>query len=61
MDEAIDVSVETAKENLRKRIPADCMVVDEMVKQYEGENGTIYIQVIFECEEDIAGLEPVLE
>ena len=61
LDEAIDVSVETAKENLRKRIPADCMVVDEMVKQYEGENGTIYIQVIFECEEDIAGLEPVLE
>jgi len=58
LDEAIDVCIETAKENLHKRIPADCTVVDEMIKQYEGDNGTIYIQVIYECEEDIAGLEP---
>jgi len=61
LDEAIDVTIETAKENLRKRIPSDCTVVDEMIKQYEGDNGTIYIQVIYECEEDIAGLVPATE
>ncbi|NLX63732.1 MAG: sporulation protein YqfD [Clostridiaceae bacterium] len=61
LDEAIDVTIETAKENLNKRIPADCTVVDEMIKQYEGDSGTIYIQVIYECEEDIAGLEPATE
>ena len=61
LDEAIDVTIEKAKENLHKRIPADSTVVDEMIKQYEADNGTIYIQVVYECEEDIAGLEPVTE
>jgi len=61
LDEAIDVTIETAREKLRKRIPADSTVVDEMIKQYEGDNGTIYIQVVYECEEDIAGLEPATE
>ena len=59
LDEALAVSAEIAKEDLRKRIPEDCIVVDEIVKQYNGDNNTIYIQVIFECEEDIAGLVPV--
>lgn len=59
LDEALTVSAETAKEDLRKMIPEDCIVVDEIVKQYNGENNTIYIQVVFECEEDIAGLVPV--
>lgn len=61
LDEALTVSTETAKEDLRKRIPEDCIVVDEIIKQYNGENNTIYIQVVFECEEDIAGLVPVLQ
>lgn len=59
LDEALTVATETAKEDLRKRIPEDCIVVDEIVKQYNGENNAIYIQVVFECEEDIAGLVPV--
>ena len=61
MDEAIAVAVETAKEELRKLMPEDCIVIDEIVKHYDGENNTKYIQVVFECEEDIAGLEPVLQ
>ncbi|NLO99907.1 MAG: sporulation protein YqfD [Clostridiaceae bacterium] len=61
LDEAIAVAVETAKEELRKLMPEDCIVIDEIVKHYDGENNTKYIQVVFECEEDIAGLEPVLQ
>ncbi len=55
------MATETAKDDLLKRIPKDCTVVDEIVKQYNGDNNTVYIQVVFECEEDIAGLEPVLQ
>lgn len=61
LDEAITVAIETAKEDLRKRMPEDCIVVDEIIRQYDGDNNTKYIQVVFECEEDIAGLEPVLQ
>ncbi|NLB79654.1 MAG: sporulation protein YqfD [Clostridiaceae bacterium] len=60
-EEALIVATETAKDDLLKRIPKDCTVVDEIVKQYNGDNNTVYIQVVFECEEDIAGLEPVLQ
>ncbi|MGI6083850.1 MAG: sporulation protein YqfD [Acetivibrionales bacterium] len=61
LEEAIDVTAETAKKDLLKRIPKDCRVVDEIVKQYNGDNDKLYIQVVFECEEDIAGLEPVMQ
>ncbi len=60
-EEAITVATENAKNDLLKRIPKDCTVVDEIVKQYNGDNNTVYIQVVFECEEDIAGLEPALQ
>lgn len=61
LEEAIAVAVETAKNDLDQRMPDDCIVVDEIVKQVNSENGTIYIQVVVECEEDIAGLERVIE
>lgn len=58
-DEAITVATEMARQDLRKRIPKDSTIIDEVVKEVEGENGTIYVQVVIECEEDIAGFEPV--
>lgn len=57
MDEAIEVAVETARRNMEARMPDDCVVIDEVVKQIYGENGTIYIQIVAECEEDIAKLQ----
>lgn len=61
LEEALAVTIETAKNDLLKRIPKDCRIVDEIVKQYNGDNDKVYIQVVFECEEDIAGLEPVMQ
>jgi similar to stage IV sporulation protein len=61
MDEAISVALETAKKVLEARMPEDCVVIDEIVKQVTSESGTVYIQIVVECEEDIAGLVPVLE
>ncbi|HHW21976.1 MAG TPA: sporulation protein YqfD [Clostridiaceae bacterium] len=61
MDEAISVAIDTAKKDLEARLPDDCVVVDEKIKQVTGDNGTVYIQVVVECEEDIAGLVPVAE
>jgi hypothetical protein len=61
MDEAISVALETAKKDLEARMPEDCVVIDEIVKQVTSESGTVYIQIVVECEEDIAGLVPVLE
>ncbi len=61
MDEAISVALETAKKDLEARVPEDCVVIDEIVKQVTSESGTVYIQIVVECEEDIAGLVPVLE
>lgn len=58
-DEATTVAVEIAREDLSKRIPKDSKIIDEIVKKVEGENDTNYIQVIIECEEDIARFEPV--
>ncbi len=57
--EAISVAVEMAREDLKKRMPRDSTVIDEVIKEFEGENGTIYVQVVIECEEDIAAFEPV--
>ena len=53
------MAVEMAREDLRKIIPRESTIIDEVVKEIEGENGTIYVQVVIECEEDIAKLEPV--
>lgn len=58
-EEAVDVAVEMAREDLRKIIPRESTIIDEVVKEIEGENGTIYVQVVIECEEDLAKLEPV--
>jgi len=61
LDEAIEVAMETARKELKAKIPDDCVVVDEIVKQTESGNGKMYIQVVMECEEDIAGLVPVAD
>lgn len=56
-EEAVAVAIEKAREDLQKRIPEDNRILDEVVKQVEGENYAAYIQVIIECEEDIAEFE----
>jgi similar to stage IV sporulation protein len=61
LEEALAVTTETIKNDLMKMLPKDCRIVDEIVKQYNGDNDKVYIQVVFECEEDIAGLVPVLQ
>ncbi len=60
-EEAIDIAAETARNDLAQRLPSDSKVVDEKVNQVKGENNQIYIQVVLECEEDIAGLQPYLK
>ncbi len=57
-EEAISIAAETARNNLAHRLPSDSKVVDEKVNQVKGENNQMYIQVVLECEEDIAGLQP---
>jgi similar to stage IV sporulation protein len=57
-DEALAIAEEKAREELAKRIPPDSRVVDEKVHHYTGENNQTYVQVVVECEEDIAGLRP---
>ncbi len=58
LDEALSIAEERAREDLAKRIPPDSKVVDEKVKHVTGENNQTYVQVVLECEEDIAGLKP---
>jgi len=61
LDEAIEVAVETARRELKAKLPDDCVVIDEIVKQTEDGNGKIYMQVVIECEEDIAALVPATD
>jgi len=61
LEEAISITEETARAQLAERLPPDCKVLDEKVNHVEGENGRRYVQIVLECEEDIAGLEPVIE
>jgi similar to stage IV sporulation protein len=60
-EEAINIAEETARDNLSRRLPPDCRVVDEKVNHVKGENDQAYIQVVLECEEDIAGLQPAVQ
>lgn len=57
-DEALSIAEERAREELAKRIPPDSKVVDEKIHHFTGENNQTYVQVVLECEEDIASLVP---
>lgn len=61
MDEAISIAEESARAQLAERLSPDSKVLDEKVNHVESENGRKYVQIVLECEEDIAGLEPVIE
>lgn len=60
-EEALGIAEETARENLAYRIPVDSKVVDEKVNHIKSESSQTYVQVVLECEEDIAGLQPAVE
>jgi similar to stage IV sporulation protein len=57
-DEAVGIAEERAREELSHRLPPDSRVTDEKVNQVSADGDQTYIQVVLECEEDIAGLEP---
>lgn len=59
MEEALSIAEERARQELADRIPPDAKVVDEKVRHVTGENDQAYVQIVLECEEDIAGLVPV--
>jgi similar to stage IV sporulation protein len=59
-DEAVSIAEEMAREELAHRLPPDSKVVDEKINQVGSEGNQTYIQVVLECEEDIAGLEPAM-
>jgi len=61
LEEAKSIAEETCRQQLSKRLPPDSRVVDEKVNFVESGNGQMYVQVVVECEEDIAGFEPVIE
>jgi similar to stage IV sporulation protein len=60
-EEAMSIAEETARYELIERIPDQCEIIEEKVNYFEGENGKKYIQVVFECEEDIASLKPMTD
>ena len=58
-EEAEALALETARNSLSKNLPPDCKVVDEKVNYIKDESGGESVELIYECEEDIAGLEPI--
>lgn len=59
-EEAMSIAEEIARLDLSERLPEDCRVVDEKVNYVSEEGKTTYVQVVLECEEDIAGFEPAV-
>lgn len=61
LDEAKSIAEETVRQKLAQRLPPDSRIVDEKINFFESDSGQMYIQIVIECEEDIAGFEPVIE
>lgn len=58
-DEAEALALEKARLALSKELSQDCRVLDERVNILKRENGETCIELVLECEEDIAGQEPL--
>lgn len=58
-DEALALTEETAKTRLMSTLPADSRILDEKTRVLADDSGKHYVEIIFECEEDIARLEPI--
>ena len=57
-EEAQALALEMARKALSASLPSDCKVVDEKVNFIKDETNGEMIELIYECEEDIAGLSP---
>ena len=55
-EEAVSIAEEMARTELSRCLPPDCKVVDEKVKQISTDGNPTHIQVVLECEENIAEL-----
>ena len=51
--------MEKARLDLSKELSPDCRVLDERINILRSETGDAWLQLIVECEEDIAGREPL--
>jgi similar to stage IV sporulation protein len=58
-EEAKAMAIEKARRDLTRMLPEDCRVVDEKINLEGNDAEGMYIELIFECEEDIGGLEPI--
>lgn len=58
-EEAEALALEKARLALNKELSPDCRVLDERVNILRSETGETYLELILECEEDIAGQEPL--
>ncbi|NLW01843.1 MAG: sporulation protein YqfD [Clostridiaceae bacterium] len=58
-EEAEALALEKARLDLSKELSPDCRVLDERINILRSETGDAWLQLIVECEEDIAGREPL--
>ena len=58
-EEAEALALENARLALSKELSPDCRVLDERVNILKSETGDTCLELILECEEDIAGKEPL--
>jgi len=58
-EEAEALALEKARLALSRELSPDCRVLDERVNVFRDEAGGEWLQLVVECEEDIAGREPL--
>jgi len=58
-EEAEALALEKARLALNKELSPDCRVLDERVNILRSETGETYLELVLECEEDIAGPQPL--
>jgi similar to stage IV sporulation protein len=58
-EEAEDLAKEQARQKLLSELPADIRLLDEKVSLVTDDSGKEYVEIILECEEDIAKPVPI--
>ncbi len=58
-EEAEALALEKARLALNRELSPDCRVLDERVNILRSKTGETYLELILECEEDIAGQQPL--
>lgn len=58
-EEAEALALEKARLQLGSELSPDCRVLEEKVDILRNETGDAWLQLTLECEEDIAGVEPL--